>query len=123
MLLFGRSYDATGATFYADLWRFDVASESWSWSLPEETGRPAHRVGGARSARALRGLGYSGDMRPLGDLWYADLDALAWAEIALTDGRPRVRARASAAGSEDRPQHCSPAALARAPPATRQLVR
>lgn len=99
LLLFGGSYGAMGAAFYADLWRFDVASESWSEiALPEGPG-------GRRTAWVVRdpdreglyvGFGYDGDMQPLGDLWYADLDALAWTELALPDDRPAYRGFAPA---------------------------
>ncbi|MCZ7685841.1 MAG: kelch repeat-containing protein [Sandaracinaceae bacterium] len=99
LLLFGGSYGATGAAFYADLWRFDVASESWSEvALPEGPGgrRIAWVVRDPDRGGLYVGFGYDGDMQPLGDLWYADLDALAWAEIALPDDRPASRGFAPA---------------------------
>ncbi|MFK7986241.1 MAG: kelch repeat-containing protein [Sandaracinaceae bacterium] len=94
LLLFGGSFGASGAAFYADLWSFDVASETWSEiALPE--GPPGRRTGWVVRDPERPGLyvgfGFDGSMNPLGDLHYADLEALTWTEIELPFDGPAPR--------------------------------
>lgn len=86
LYLFGGSYGAMGSAFYADLWRFDPMSETWT-----EIALPAGPEG-RRTPWVVRdparhgiyvGFGYDGQMRPMGDFHYADLDALTWTEIEV----------------------------------------
>lgn len=94
LYLFGGSYGAMGAAFYADLWRFDPSTGAWQEIvLPDgPVGRrtpwivqdPAH-------AGLYVGFGYDGTMSPLGDLFYLDLDARAWTEVTIPFEGPGPR--------------------------------
>lgn len=94
LLLFGGSFGASGAAFYADLWSFDLGSETWTEiALPE--GPPGRRTAWVVRDPERRGLyvgfGFDGAMNPLGDLHYADLEALTWTEIELPFDGPAPR--------------------------------
>lgn len=86
LLLFGGSYGAMGAAFYADLWRFDPSAETWT-EIPLPEGPVGRRtpwiVRDPDRLGLYVGFGYDGAMQPLGDLWYVDLEARSWTELAL----------------------------------------
>lgn len=103
LLLFAGSYAARGAGFYADLWRFDATEETWTEiAMPE--GPPGRRTPWVVPDPARNGLyvgfGYDPDMRPMVDLWYADLDASSWTaiEVPFEGPLPRGFARALPGG-------------------------
>lgn len=94
LYLFGGSYNAVGAAFYSDLWRFDPAAESWTEvSLPSGPGgrRTAWIVHDPALDGLYVGFGYDGSMQPYGDLWYLDLAARRWTEIAIPLEGPAPR--------------------------------
>ena len=99
LLLFGGSYGATGAVFYADLWRFDPAAITWTEiELPEGPGgrRIPWIVRDPERDGLYVGFGYDGAMQPYGDLWYLDLARRTWTEIDLGDEGPYWRGFAPA---------------------------
>jgi hypothetical protein len=99
LLMFGGSYGAVGAAFYADLWRFDPSSESWTEAaLPDGPGgrRIPWIVRDPDREGLYVGFGYDGDMQPLGDLWYLDLAAPAWTPIPIAGDGPAYRGFAPA---------------------------
>jgi hypothetical protein len=82
LVLFGGSM---GSSYHADLWRFDVPSESWE-ELPMDgmapVGRRAAWVAPASGGGLYVGFGLQG-AQPLPDLWHADLAAQTWTSIAF----------------------------------------
>lgn len=86
MMLFGGSYGAMGSAFYADLWRFDPTAETWT-EIALPSGPEGRRTPWLVRDPDRHGLyvafGYDGRMQPMGDFWYADLDALTWTEIEI----------------------------------------
>jgi hypothetical protein len=94
LYMFGGSYGATGAAFYADLWRFDPSEETWTEIvLPD--GPPGRRtpwvVRDPERNGLYIGFGYDGRMLPYGDLWYLDLETRTWTEITIADDGPYFR--------------------------------
>ena len=94
LLLFGGSYGARGAAFYADLWRFDPIAETWSeLALPDgPRGRRTPWIvhDPARDGLYI-GFGFDGEMEAIGDLWHLDLDARAWRSIEIAADGPVAR--------------------------------
>ncbi|HJL14081.1 MAG TPA: kelch repeat-containing protein [Sandaracinaceae bacterium LLY-WYZ-13_1] len=102
LLLFGGSYGAMGSAFYADLWRFDPAAETWT-EIPLPEGPVGRRIPWmVRDPERLGlyvGFGYDGAMQPLGDLWYLDLedpDTPAWTDLPQPLDGPSYRGFARA---------------------------
>lgn len=94
LYLFGGSFGARGSAFYADLWRLDPARETWTEiALPEgPPGRRTPWITWDETGRGLYvGFGYDGEMRPMGDLFHADLDALAWTALEVPFEGPSPR--------------------------------
>lgn len=105
LLLFGGSYGARGSAFYSDLWRLDPRALTWTEvALP--AGPPGRRipwvVEDPQRAGLYVGFGFDGETQPLGDFYYADLEALTWTELPLgADGPPgRGFARAIPGGPD-----------------------
>lgn len=94
LYLFGGSVGARGRAFYADLWRLDPETNSWTeLALPEgPSGRRTPWVTWDPTGAGLYvGFGYDGEMRPIGDLFHADLDALTWTELEVPFEGPSPR--------------------------------
>lgn len=80
LLLFAGS---TSSKPYSDVWRFDVATESWSEIVMSGTPPPGRRVPWMVEAPGggfLVGLGLQG-AQPMPDLWHLDLENQAWTGI------------------------------------------
>ncbi len=74
-----------GSTFYSDVWRFDVKSETWA-ELPMSgmapVGRRAPWMHPAPGGGFYVALGLQG-AQPMGDLWHADTSARSWTNITF----------------------------------------
>ena len=95
LLLFAGSYGSAGAAFYSDVWRFDVATETWTEVTVEGSTPPGRRAPWVRMANGERGFyagfGYDGAMAPLGDLHYFDLTTASWIPVAPAGEVPPAR--------------------------------
>jgi hypothetical protein len=105
LALFAGSFGSTGGAFFADVWTFDVATETWTALLAEGVEPPGRRLPWMRldptGAGFYAGMGFDGAMEPIDDLWHFDLATRTWTAIELAiDPGARGFAAALPAGDD-----------------------
>lgn len=94
LLLFGGALGAIGQGFHADVWRFDVATETWTEMVADGAAPPGRRVGWLAVEPDLSGfvvgMGVTGiqPQQVLSDLWRFDFSARRWTEQAPANAPP-----------------------------------
>ena len=94
MVLFGGAFGPFGDDFYADVWRFDTTTESWTAVATQGDTPPGRRVGWLRvepgNASMVVGMGVHGGQPTdiLGDLYRLDFATGCWQEVTPADSPP-----------------------------------
>jgi len=88
-------YGGLGATYLADIWAFDLDTESWSDLTPASGPAPAARLTPASvyDPDGHRMIMWSGQGPGVffNDVWAFDFDTNTWSQFAPTGGPPNIR--------------------------------